>query len=115
MGFIPRDFYDPDNQSLEAHDSSLEASPDPFETALRLRHTAKENILKSIVEERIAKANRTRVQQYGPEQDYKPGAQVDIYRTPDRKDQSGWRGPAELVKIKSEMCNGMGGCPPLVE
>eukprot|EP00959_Pyramimonas_sp_CCMP1952_P310054 6488549-Pyramimonas_sp.AAC.1 len=54
---------------------------------------------RAIVEDRIARANRTRAQQHGPQNQLKVGDSVDIYRAPERKDQSGWRGPAELVKI----------------
>eukprot|EP00959_Pyramimonas_sp_CCMP1952_P203590 4257325-Pyramimonas_sp.AAC.1 len=76
-----------------------EACPDPFESALRLRMQAKIAMAKSLVEERIARCNRTRQQQPPPGQRLQPGEPVNIYRVPERKEQSGWRGPAELVKL----------------
>ena len=29
-----------------------------------------------------------------------PGTAVDVYRKPDRKDEDGWRGPAELLSLE---------------
>ena len=99
LGFTPRDFYDMEATTLDSVTSAVDSCPDPFESALRLRMQAKISMAKSLVEERIARCNRTRQQQTPPGQRLQPGEPVDIYRVPERKDQSGWRGPADLVKL----------------
>ena len=55
-GYQPRDYYNPDSEVLEAQKGATHVSPDP------LRLKAKEAIIKSIVEHRLAVANNTRVQ-----------------------------------------------------
>ena len=92
LGYTPRDYYDSESRTLVSHSGALEVSPDPWETTLRLRMMAKSNIIRGIVEERIAKANHSRPQKQSLE-DLKVGSSVDLYRAPDRKDQEGWRGP----------------------
>ncbi|CAK0840390.1 unnamed protein product, partial [Prorocentrum cordatum] len=99
LGFTPNDYYDLEATTLDSVQSADVSCPDPFEAAVRLRLLAKAEMARAIVEDRVARANRTRVQQHGPEQELKVGESVDIYRVPDRKDQPGWRGQAELVKI----------------
>ena len=59
---------------------------------------AKECVLKGVTEERLAKANNTRIQKVDLSE-LVPGAEVDLYRLPSRKDQSGWRGPCELAHL----------------
>ena len=102
FGTVPRDYYTLESCTLESHASSLESNPDPFETAVRLRLKGKECVLRAVVEERLAKANATRVQKQDLEQLH-PGVKVDIFRLPDRKDQSGWRGPGELAHLSPSM------------
>ena len=84
--------------------SALDAQPDAMETALRLRLEAKDAILQSVVEDRIARANNTRIQQYKPEDKakLKDGSKVDLWREPDTKDDPGWRGPCELIKVYAD-------------
>ena len=101
LGFHPRDFYDLDTETLDSVSSALLTSPAPFEAAVRLRYLASQNILQSVIEERIARAQNTRVIQ-GPMEELKAPMQVDINKLPGRKDQTGWKGPAELVKISDE-------------
>ena len=79
----------------------MDQTPDLSEHHIRLRLLAKSNILQSIIEERIAKANNTRQQAQDSIwiDSLKPNDQVDIWRTPARKDQDGWRGPAEFISL----------------
>ena len=62
FGYMPRDAYDPEAETLTASRSAMDLTPDPTEQHLRLRLLAKSNILQAIIEERIAKANNTRQQ-----------------------------------------------------
>ena len=58
--------------------------PDMLERQLRLRLLAKEAMLKSIAQDRIARAGRTRQQKHQPGE-IKVGDKVDIYHKPERK------------------------------
>ena len=64
------------------HEASVVTAPDAGERAIRLRFLAKEQILKTVVEEGIARAKRTRGE---PRQlpDILPGGEVDIWRVPE--------------------------------
>ena len=61
---------------------------------------AKDCILQSVVEDSIARAANTRVQQHKPEDMAKlvEDAKVDLWREPTTKEDPGWRGPAQLIK-----------------
>ena len=99
-GTPPRELYDHENPGLAAQLGAIESVPDAVETSIRLRMAAKDAINQSIVEDRIAKAHNTRVQQPRPEDAARltEGAKIDLWREPDSKDDPGWRGPADLVK-----------------
>ena len=75
---------------MEAHKGATHLSPGPFETQLRLRLKAKEAIIKSIVEHRLAVANNTRVQKLELGL-LEPNTQVDVFKIPDRKEDDGWK------------------------
>ena len=100
LGYTPRDMYDPDNRTVCAAAGAMETAPDAIECGIRLRMAAKEAILQSVVEDRIATANNTKIQQYSSDQVARltEGAKCDIWRLPDNKDDPGWRGPADLIK-----------------
>eukprot|EP00959_Pyramimonas_sp_CCMP1952_P040351 843904-Pyramimonas_sp.AAC.1 len=75
-------------------------TPDTFETYLRPRMMAKSAEQKAVIEQRIAEASNTNVHilsdvaKLRPLQDF-----VGLYWVPDRKGQSGWRGPCDLLDI----------------
>ena len=100
-GVQPRELYDPENKSVSASSGAIESVPDAIETAIRLRLHAKDCILQAVVEDRLAKANNTRNQIFKPEDIAKlvDGAKIDLWREPDEKCETGWRGPAELVRL----------------
>ncbi|CAK0846103.1 unnamed protein product [Prorocentrum cordatum] len=100
LGYTPRDFYDENSATTMAHKGALEISPDTFESNVRMRLLSKQNVLKTIVEERLAIANKSRPQKLDIER-IKVGDKVDLYRTPSKKDQEGWRGPCDLLHMKS--------------
>ena len=70
-------------------------------TTLRLRMMSKAVITRAIVEGILAKANQSRQQKQDLSQ-LTPGTEVDLYRTPERKDYEGRRGPCELVHLSPE-------------
>ena len=102
LGFSPRHEYTPESDTLDSWQSALDTTPDPMETILRSRMAVKANILKAVVEERIARANNTKVQQHDLREFILNQTPVDIYRVPANKDDVGWRGPCEIVHISSD-------------
>ena len=102
FGFHPRELYDFENPGVQSVASAVSTTPDAMEQALRLRLLAKDCVLKSVVEDRLARAANTKTHQHKPEDVAKmsaDGCQVDLWREPDSKDDPGWRGPASMVKL----------------
>ena len=99
LGYEPRDLYSMDNTALSAYKDARSTKPDSIETAIRMRLLAKESIIQSVIEHRIAESANTKVQQYSPEEVAKltPGSKVDIFREPESKETSSWKGPADLI------------------
>ena len=62
-GMQPRELYDHENPGLAAQIGIWESVPDAVETSIRLRIAAKDAISSAIVEDRLARAHNTRVQQ----------------------------------------------------
>ena len=59
---------------------------------------AKQTIMRSIVEDRLALSDGLKVHNHQPQMCLL-GSVVGIGRKPDRKDEDGWRGPAEIISI----------------
>ena len=66
LGYQPRELYDTEAPGISAVVSALDVQPDAMETALRLRLESKDAILQAVVEDRIARAHNTKVQQHTP-------------------------------------------------
>ena len=104
LGYEPRDLYTIDNQSLGASTDALSSAPDNVESRVRARLYAKEAITQAVIEHRIAEAHNTRVQQYSPADlaSLAPGKKLDLWREPEDKSQTGWRGPVESLKLQRD-------------
>ena len=101
LGSNPRGLFEFEADGVTSYDGSIDTSPDVFEQHLRLRLIAREHTMKAVVEDRIAQANRARPQKVDISV-LRPGRDlVDIYREPEKKSDSGWRGPAELLDIST--------------
>ena len=106
LGVPPRDLYETDNSTLDSYIGSVSSSADAMECALRLRLLAKDSIIQSIIEDRIARANNTRSQRIDTN-DLQIGQKtIDIYRAPDSrtlgKGGTGWHGPADLLEFSHD-------------
>lgn len=102
LGSNPRGFYEVECQTELGNSGASEATPDVIEQTIRMRHLAKYNILRSVWESRLAKAHRSRPMQQSLG-DFKPKeTAVDLYRVPERKDESGWRGPCVLLDVDAD-------------
>ena len=97
-GQTGRGWWMPDSDIIQSTASANDAQPDFAEHAIRSRLLAKQCIMQSIIQERIAQATKMR-QHVQPPAVLLPGTLVDVYRKPDRKDEFGWHGPAELVSL----------------
>ena len=98
-GSYTRPWYSPDSDTLQQITGSIETRPDYIENALRQRLLSKQCIHQSLVDDRCARAIHMRQHKHQPEL-LVPGMQIDIWRKPNRKDEDGWRGPAELVSVQ---------------
>ena len=99
LGHNPRGIYEPGTQSVVAHSGAAETSPDYFESYLRMRLLAKASIQQFIIELRLSEANHSAPQKVDLTKLQPLVDQVDLYRVPEKKDESGWRGPCELLDI----------------
>ena len=101
-----------DWQTIDSVTGALQTRADIAETMIRGRAIAKQAILQSIMDERLTTARKMAQHKHGMEL-LVPGTAVDVWRTPSRKDQHGWHGPAELISIKrhagSAICDVQGG------
>ena len=98
-GQYQRPWFNLDSKTLDSLTGALEKRPDYVETSLRSRLLAKQCIQESIIQDRMSRAIATHQHKHKQEL-LTPGMQVDIWRQPDRKDEDGWRGPAELVSVQ---------------
>ena len=67
----------------------------------RTRLLAKQATIQALIQERLAKAATMKQHIHQP-QTLLPGTVCDIWRQPDRKDEDGWRGPAEIISIERQ-------------
>ena len=103
LGFEPRDLYSMDSASLCSYKDANSSVPDRIESHIRGRLLAKSAITEGIVEHQLSAAANTKVQQYSGEmvEKLQNGSRIDIWREPEQKDQTGWRGPAEMIKLNA--------------
>ena len=99
-GTLPYPFFDIDSAGIMAVAGAAQDNLSVFERALRLRQLAMTAATQSIMESRIARAAKTRPQQFDLT-NFKPGiTEVEFHR--EGADDYGWRGPATLLKISED-------------
>ena len=92
IGQAPRDLHDIENSST----SAIVDTKDANDTAISVRMLAKSATLKAVAERRLAMADHSKPHKIDPA-DVPKGSLVALYRTPDKSDSPGWRGPAILL------------------
>ncbi|CAE8712610.1 unnamed protein product [Polarella glacialis] len=102
LGANPRTLYEIEDSTITSVMGAKETNPGVFEHALRLRMIASTAIQRSIMEDRLARAQHVRPQQHDIKDFIPRVTAVDLYRQPARKGESGWRGPADLLDINPE-------------
>ena len=83
----------------QADDTPLDGmddTSDMCERAILLRHNAKIAVIKALIEQRVARANRAHKQDTKVT---KVGQIVDLYRRPATKDFPGWKGPGVVLEF----------------
>ncbi len=64
----------------------------------RLREMAVQSMVESTAQQRMARALHSKTRVTHESLNLQPGDQVDFYRSPATKDESGWRGPATVIR-----------------
>ena len=100
FGVIPRPFYQDDGAGIMSVTGALQTDITPFEKALRVRQLALSTVQRSVAEDRIARANKTRTQQIDLGELVPGVTRVDFHR--ETQGDVGWRGPAELLKVNKD-------------
>ena len=67
--------------------------------SVRLREIALEAMINSTAKMRLQRAEQSKTRIAGQHHDYTVGEAVDIYRQPQTKSLSGWRGPCTIVSV----------------
>ena len=105
-GHYQRPWHNLDSNTLSSITGALEQRPDYVENAIRQRLIAKQCIQQGIVEDRFTRAANMKQHKHPPEL-LMPGTEVDFWRKPNRKDEDGWRGPAELISVQRKAASGI--------
>ena len=97
-----KDMWNLDSTNLQSTAGATERNPDYAEKIIRTRLLAKQCLIQSVIEERLAIATKMKQQKH-PLELLLPGMMVDVYRHHPyvRQDQLGWHGPAEVLSVQS--------------
>ena len=98
-GQSQRGWFTPDSDTIESIVGTLAKKPDTIETMVRTRLLAKQCIIQGLIQQRLAQAIKIKQHKHGQDL-LLPGTTVDYWRDPQRKDENGWRGPAELLSLE---------------
>lgn len=97
FGVLPRGFYDDESPGVLAAAGALQTDLTVFEKALRIRQMSLAAVQQAIVEDRTARANRTRSHRLDTTSLIAGTSEVEFYR--EVQGDAGWRGPALLLRI----------------
>eukprot|EP00435_Cladocopium_sp_Y103_P076100 s59_g76.t1 len=93
FGVLPRGFYNPESPGVTSVIGALQTDLTVFERAMRIRQSALAQTAQAIIEDRTARANRTRPHQLKVDELTAGTSEVEFFR-----DQV-WRGPALLLRL----------------
>ena len=100
FGILPRGFYDDESAGILSTAGALQSDLTVFEKALRIRQMSLSAVQKAIVEDRTARANRTRSHRIDTASLVPGTSEVEFYR--DILGDVGWRGPALLLHLDAD-------------
>ena len=99
-GTMPREFYNPDSEHIKNTTGAEDTDLSVFERALRIRQTALAQAQQAVIEDRVARAARTRPHQLEAGELVAGTTEVEFYR--EVKKDPGWRGPALLLRLDAD-------------
>ena len=101
FGTMPHDFYNPESEGvLSITGSEQRTGLSVFERALRIRQTSLAQAHQAVIEDRAARAARTRPHQLEVGKLVQGTSEVEFYR--EVKQDPGWRGPALLLRLDAD-------------
>ena len=100
FGVLPREFYNPESDHVLNTSGAADTDLTVFERAMRIRQTSLAQAQQSIVEDRVARAARTRPHQLDVGTLVAGTSEVEFYR--EVKKDPGWRGPALLLRLDAD-------------
>ena len=100
FGILLRGFYDDEAAGLLASAGALQTDLTTFEKALRVRQISLSAVQQAIVEDRTARANRTRSHRLDASALVPGTSEVEFYR--EVQGDVGWRGPAKLLLLDAD-------------
>ena len=100
FGTLPRGFYEVESDAILNSTGALQTDITVFERAVRIRQTALAQPQQAVVEDRVARASRTRPHQLDLSTLTAGTSEVEFYR--EVKNDPGWRGPALLLRLDAD-------------
>ena len=100
FGILPRGFYDDESSGILSKAGALQSDLTVFEKALRIRQMSLSAVQKAIVEDRTARANKTRSHRLDTASLVPGTSEIEFYR--DILGDVGWRGPALLLHLDAD-------------
>lgn len=100
FGILPRGFYDIESDGVTSVTGSKDSDVTVFERAMRIRQTALAQAQQAVIEDRIARASRTRPHQLDLTSLVAGTSEIEFYR--EVKGDVGWRGPALLLRLDAD-------------
>ena len=100
LGILPRGFYEPESGGILSASGASDTDITPFEKAIRIRQTALAQTQQAIIEDRVARASRTRPHQLPLDQLIPGTSEVEFCR--EVQGDPGWRGPALLLRLDAD-------------
>ena len=100
FGTLPSGFYDPESRGIMSVVGAQETDVAVFEKAMRIRQTALAQAHQAVIEDRVARATRTRTHQLDLDQLIAGTSEVEFYR--EVKNDPGWRAPALLLRLDAD-------------
>ena len=101
FGTLPHELYHPESEGVMSITGATQRSGlTVFERALRIRQTALAQAHQAVIEDRAARAARTRPHQLDIGKLVQGTSEVEFYR--EVKQEPGWRGPALLLRLDAD-------------
>lgn len=99
-GTLPREFYNPESEHVLNSTGALDTDLTVFERAMRIRQASLAQAQQAVIEDRVARAARTKPHQLEVDSLVARTSEVEFVR--EVKKDPGWRGPALLLRLDAD-------------